>query len=416
MRLSSFHIDGFGIFHDESLGELDPGLVLFQGNNEAGKSTLLGFMRTVLFGFPRANSPDPKFPPLVGGAHGGSIGLIATDGKEFIVERKPGKGGGQVTITGAGGIQGGPERLQEILGGLTYEVFKNIYAFSLAELQTIETLKAESVKSVIYGATAGLAMQSLPKAYKKIKTRIDELFKPGGSRPAINRKIFELEHIQSELRKASKGISAYDQMCLDLMQTEDKIKSLQNELARNVADKNRYDAYTRLWPEWIHLQENEAALQGMEEIVEAFPENGLGRLEKETGNLKNQQNKLAELENQHRQLFTELQTLTVNSVLLDQSETVVFLLEKKSEFAEKRNTLPLKRQAKEALQLEIRNLFDSLGKDWSEETLLVVDRSLFTREKIRQWEEKFNKLERDFRTAAEILADKKNQFDLAEGG
>ncbi|MFC1857638.1 AAA family ATPase [Thermodesulfobacteriota bacterium] len=415
MRLSSFHIDGFGIFHDESLDGLVPGLVLFQGNNEAGKSTLLGFMRAVLFGFPRANSTDPNFPPLVGGTHGGSIGLITTDGKEFIVERKPGKKGGRITITGAGGIQGGPELLQTLMVGLTYEVFKNIYAFSLAELQTIETLKAESVKGVIYGATAGLAMQSLPKAYKKIKTRIDELFKPGGSKPAINRKISELEHIRSELRKASKGISAYDQMCLDLMQAEDKIKTLQNKLARIGADKNRYDAYTRLWPEWIDLQENEAALQEMVEIVEKFPENGLARLEKEMGDRENQQNQLAELDSQHRQLGAELQALTVNSPLLDQSETVVFLLEKKSEFVEKRNALPLKRQQKKTLQIEIRNLLDSLGQDWSEENLLAVDRSLFTRESVHQWEEKFNKLERDFRTAEEILADKKNQFDHAGG-
>ena len=41
MRISSIHIDGFGIFHDQSVTGLEDGLILFQGRNEAGKTTLL---------------------------------------------------------------------------------------------------------------------------------------------------------------------------------------------------------------------------------------------------------------------------------------------------------------------------------------------------------------------------------------
>ena len=47
MRISHFHIDGFGIFHDVSVKNLPAGFVLFSGDNEAGKSTFLSFLRDI---------------------------------------------------------------------------------------------------------------------------------------------------------------------------------------------------------------------------------------------------------------------------------------------------------------------------------------------------------------------------------
>ena len=73
MRLSGLAIDGFGIFKDVELPELPTGLVLLQGNNEAGKSTLLEFIRTILFGFPGGKARHSVPPPLAGGRHGGRL-------------------------------------------------------------------------------------------------------------------------------------------------------------------------------------------------------------------------------------------------------------------------------------------------------------------------------------------------------
>ena len=51
MRLESMHIDGFGIFNDEPIEGIAGGLTVVEGVNEAGKSTLVAFIRAVLFGF-----------------------------------------------------------------------------------------------------------------------------------------------------------------------------------------------------------------------------------------------------------------------------------------------------------------------------------------------------------------------------
>ena len=51
MNISEIHVQDFGAWHDLTLGELSPQATVFYGPNEAGKTTLLNVIRTVLYGF-----------------------------------------------------------------------------------------------------------------------------------------------------------------------------------------------------------------------------------------------------------------------------------------------------------------------------------------------------------------------------
>ena len=54
MRIHNMYLNGFGIYRERAI-EIDsqaPATV-FYGRNEAGKSTLMGFIRSMLFGFPK---------------------------------------------------------------------------------------------------------------------------------------------------------------------------------------------------------------------------------------------------------------------------------------------------------------------------------------------------------------------------
>ena len=51
MKFTDLGIDGFGVWSGLEVRELGPGLNVFYGPNEAGKTTLLQFVRAVLYGF-----------------------------------------------------------------------------------------------------------------------------------------------------------------------------------------------------------------------------------------------------------------------------------------------------------------------------------------------------------------------------
>ena len=51
MNFTDLQVDGFGVWSGLELRGLSPKLNVFYGPNEAGKTTLLNFVRSVLYGF-----------------------------------------------------------------------------------------------------------------------------------------------------------------------------------------------------------------------------------------------------------------------------------------------------------------------------------------------------------------------------
>src|SRR5215468_9460666 len=117
MRIESIHIDGFGVWNDKSFGPLGPGLNVFYGPNETGKSTLMAFIRAMFFGFEKRGSAK-RYEPLNGGAHGGSLQLLVGDTRVRI-ERSPGRHArGTVTVY-AGDATSDESALERLLAGTT---------------------------------------------------------------------------------------------------------------------------------------------------------------------------------------------------------------------------------------------------------------------------------------------------------
>ena len=94
MRITALEVDGFGVWSGLRLDHLSEGLNVFFGPNEAGKTTLMQFVRSVLYGF--TSERRRYLPPLGGGRPGGSIHVvldapgegpgIADDGRRQHVE------------------------------------------------------------------------------------------------------------------------------------------------------------------------------------------------------------------------------------------------------------------------------------------------------------------------------------------
>ena len=180
MRLAGLHIDGFGIFHNLDITGLSPGLNVFLGENESGKTTLLAFLRVILFGFPPGQRRENIYPPLAGGRHGGYLNLLSGDKEEYVVSRYHGRKRGPLTVTLPDGSQGDAEVVRQLTGAATEDLFRSVFAFSLEELQRFESLKKQEVKAAIYSAGAGVGKISIAQIEKGLEASIGRLYKPGG--------------------------------------------------------------------------------------------------------------------------------------------------------------------------------------------------------------------------------------------
>jgi uncharacterized protein YhaN len=414
VRFSALKINGFGIFHEQEAAELSPGLNLFLGDNEAGKSTLLAFIRAVLFGFPRANSRDPSYPPLTGGIHGGGIDLMTTSGRAYCVERRPGRGGGEVKVSCATGDAGSEETLQQLLAGITYEAFRNIYAFSLSELQSFDSLRAESVKNVIYGATAGAAVMALPRAEKGLREGLEALFKSGGSKPRINVKLAELEDLASKLRRASAGVAEYDACCNRVREVDAEIAGVREERSRVWAEKTTLARYLSVFDDFRQLQADEAALEALEEEVLSFPAEGLLRLQRAAAQLEELESQKEQLQEHLARRRGELSRIQLNTSILQEAETIGLLLENKRDFLDKIKRIPAEERERDSLAQALAAGIAGLGPDWSAARVMAVDRSVFTREAILQHQEKQRGIEKARASALELLGERDRQLREAE--
>lgn len=386
MRIINFTIEGYGIFHNVTVGKLIPGLTIFVGDNETGKSTCLSFIRDMFFGFRDKRTKENSFPSLAGGYQGGRITVDGNYFGEAVIERRSGKRGGLVTVVYSDGHKGTEEELHKILGNTTRELFRNVYAFSLNELQSMDTLDNESIKNVLYSAGTGTAMLSLPTAIASIETELGNLFKPGGRNPQINRKLTDLEIIRAELRNARTGIEQYNAARSALEKNLHEIEELQKDYKFVSKKKNEIETYLKLWNNWISLEDCQKELSELPLKVENFPENGIERLERNLEKLTREKDLLVEFISDNENLLKEINAICVNQKILAEVAGIKTLLDRKEGFLSVVSNLPAMNDKLNFIQKDILDILSILGKEWTEERVSMVDRSLFTREEILKHE------------------------------
>ncbi|HEY2887288.1 MAG TPA: AAA family ATPase [Candidatus Limnocylindrales bacterium] len=194
MRIDEIVVDGFGLLRDRRI-EPAPGLTLVRGENEAGKTTVLAFIRAILFGF-ETKSPGA----LAGGLRGGRLAVTTGDGRPIRIERHGNTGGsGQLRVLDDEGDDLGAETLTRILQGVEKSVYRNIFAFGLAELTEFETLTGAAIADRIYGAGMGTGTTSVVEVENALEKVRSGIFVKGGRVPRINTLLAEIEELEARI-------------------------------------------------------------------------------------------------------------------------------------------------------------------------------------------------------------------------
>lgn len=413
MRITDIFIRGYGIFSNCHVPEIPPGVIVFQGVNEAGKSTCLSFIRDMFFGFPDKRMKEKSYPPLMGGRQGGILTLETGTRDQISLERGPGQRGGHLSITDSTGRVLAPDQWQGLLGGTTREVFKNIYAFSLNELQSLNSLSSEKVKSALYSAGLGAGLKSFTEVAEELQREQARLFKPGGQKPEINKALKELEEVRGAIRESTEDIQHYDHLVLEIKRLEQELKDLKARINESRQRTYRLQSMHALWEEWTGLETARQDLAVLPEIG-PFPEEGLQRYQKLGQDLENRQESLGRLRDEIAVLKEKIAALEIDTGIISLEQEIVQLVEGKNEYTRARQEVVRLESLLQARQGELNDLFGSLGPDWSEDRLLETDLSLFTTESVITFRDTLFQLQNTKDRAAERVKDQKEDRNRAE--
>lgn len=322
MRLIELRVDGFGILNGLHLSreELAKNITVIHGLNEAGKSTLLEFIRAVLFGFKTRDGRGAG--PLRGGRLGGHLVFMDKDGGIYRVERILRGRQGKAAVVLPDGSTGDETILKnKVLHNITPLVFRSVFAFGVDEMRRLEELGEGEVGAYVYGAGAGVRADRLAGGLNRLQEEMSGLFKPGGSKPEINRLLRELEDLEADIRNLQREPEHYKELRRELAGLKEKREDLarqrkQAELRRNWLEKllKARESWVRLADARLQLEELPPAPslpEDSEEILQALDvlDAGVKRLSLLKERLEQQAGRLQELKRQEDDITGELKML-----------------------------------------------------------------------------------------------------------
>lgn len=425
MKIESLHIDGFGAFSGCEIGPFEHPLTVISGPNEAGKSTLLAFIRTMLFGFPKRGRKE-FYPPLAGGQHGGRIQLVSESGARYLIERTAGTNGGKVRIAASyGDVFEGDDQLRKLLGHASPTMFETVFAFGLDELTDLNSLNDGDVSGRIY--SAGMGASQLPEALKALADQRHKLFKNGGSSQKISKILNELMKVEDDIGRVKNEAVEYQRLVSRQNAIGPEVDSLSNEVERHSTDLREIKRLEAGWEDWVQLTELEKQLSELP-VHESFPEDGLSRLNALEQRQQQEKDELFKAETELKTASEEANTPIANERLLEDAEDIGPLHKNLGAFESSVADLP-RRQTEIRNQQEIfEEALRELGTDWDEKRLQDFDTSLPVQAAIEEWRQSLTEKEqalrearhhaeaaaRDEKDAAEVATEARDEAQQAE--
>ncbi len=381
MWIKEIHIDGFGIFKDLKIRDLSSGLNVFTGMNESGKSTLLEFVRRILFGFPDRRTRRNPYPALKGGRHGGRLLLQSRDGDVYTIERFS-EGTEKESIIDSKGKRIEMSGFSRKLGHANEHIYSNVYAFGLSELQDFQTLDSDEVKERLYSAGTGTGGRAISELIRSLDKERGELYLLQGSKPEINLLFKQIRDIDLKLKEIMGNVEKFDHLHEELIKLSKKIT--QTELTRLNITKNLNHTRNLLsaWEDWRRLRDSEVRLSRLPYIT-SFPDKGKEMLDLNAALIRDLDEEIAKRSEELEQTNFQISQLDVNDKIISLKDKILAVQKEEGKFRSDLEDLPVLLEKQKNLQSAVDSSLKEIGSDWTAEKALNFDVSIPINEKVR---------------------------------
>ena len=261
MKLIKLKIINFGQFSNFTFDLLNPDVNVFYGTNEAGKSTIVAFIKQILFGFHLASHNSPFFEnytPLAQVSPMGGYLLFENEkGQRYELERlyAHGKGSKLGTLTVKCDNQVVPENVFfDQIKNIDGDFYADSFIFNQDMLTKVDQIKQNDLLERIYylGAADSDKLITVRDNFAK---NADSLFKKRGRKLPVNQLLLQIQEQQSKVSDSENEFSVYKELNSDLKKQEE----LQHhEEAKRLDLQRKYDnleKVEKLVPSYEKLQD-----------------------------------------------------------------------------------------------------------------------------------------------------------------
>jgi uncharacterized protein YhaN len=319
MRIKKIEIDGFGVWNGLQLDELADQTTVVYGCNEAGKTTLMQFIRAVIYGF----TPERRkryLPPVHGGAPGGRLRL-ANEFGSFQVHRydspdDPPENLGRVEIIDDRDEPRDPAHLEVLLADIDEPTYSNVFAVGLKEIQELGSLDDTAAADYLYRLTSGLDRVSLVDVIREVEAARQRLLAANDSTLSqIPHLTLRRDKLKSQIDTLSQNTKRWNELLAQRSRLTAEADQLSNETAQIESASGLLRAALDVEGPWNLRSDVRRQLEILKN-VRALPERSLERLDSLNQRLATGQKRLKKLGARRESLKNDLSSLEVNKVLL----------------------------------------------------------------------------------------------------
>ncbi|AZK47985.1 AAA family ATPase [Paenibacillus lentus] len=405
MRLDKLQVSGFGHLSGLDL-QMEGRVTVLYGPNEAGKSTLLGFVRAMLFGIPARTYGPLRYEPIRGGAHGGQLSLLDEEGDHWVIERyaqppegrTPGMRGERLRITRTNRegslFEVTPDEMQrELLGGMSSDMFKQLFAISLTELQEVAALQSDELSRFLFYAGIGGGTAVL-RGEKKIVQEMDKLYRPRGRTQVMAQLLQGYERLKQEAEAASLLLPRYNEVLEALEQTMLELDRCEAERGECGEELAKLKKAWLIRGDWLDREKLQMELESLP-IYEAFPEQGYARwiaLQEDKERLLLEQ---VDLTRRVDAIVEEINRLTPNRRLLARAEAVRMLHGQLTGYETRLKEITALEAEEQTLRQRLVHCLRSIDAHWTEQELASFAGTVGEREAVRQFGMRFSAYDKE---------------------
>ncbi len=354
MKIHSLDIDRFGLWSDLHLTKLEGGLNVFYGPNEAGKTTLMDFVRSILYGMQdsrlryvrplswekegekeRKKSRRERAQML----YGGSLSLESPDGlfqirRTFDPEDEHILSDHTLSITSADTLQREAAVLRMIVAGIDESTFNNVFTFGLDELRKLGTLGDTEAADMLFRLSIGLDRVSLVDVLKSLTVSRQKLLDTtGGSNGTIQQLLFQREKLTEELGESRVQVWEYTRLLTEQRKLDRVIHQLNEELSALRHEARINEIARNVLPIWDRRSVVREKIAEMGAVA-VVPETALRELEEAQGSLDKRKGQLRDLKNQYTEARKKIAEVPVNENLWRLAPRIEIILEEEERIIE----------------------------------------------------------------------------------